>query len=230
MVAVSKNKTSQQTELSALTLKAALEQLPALATAKFVKTSESVDISLHLGVDPRKMTVRGVCRLPNGLGKQVRVAVFAAQDDAKAAEKAGANKVGMEDLAEQIQKGEMPYDVVIAHPDAMGIVGKLAKKLGPKGLMPNPKLGTVTKDIADAVTSALAGQAKFKLDKAGIVHCSIGRVDFKPEQLEENIMTLLQTIKKLKPAAAKGQYMQKLYITTTMADKALPVDISKLVI
>ena len=229
MVALS-NKTSQQTEVSLMALSSAIEQLPALATAKFVKAPESVDISLHLGVDPRKMTVRGVCRLPNGLGKQVRVAVFAAQDAAKAAEKAGAHKVGMDDLAELMQKGEMNYDVVIAHPEAMGIVGKLAKKLGPKGLMPNPKLGTVTTDVADAVTNALAGQAKFKLDKAGIVHCSIGRVDFKAKQIEENLMTLLQTIKKLKPAAAKGQYMQKLYITTTMADKALAIDLSKLVI
>ena len=225
-----KKKQLQQSESHILSLTDAIGQLPEMATAKFKKSTESVDISLHLGVDPRKMTVRGVCKLPHGLGKKVRVAVFAAQDAAKDAKKAGADIVGMEDLAESMQKGELDYDVVIAHPDAMGLVGKLAKKLGPKGLMPNPKLGTVTKDIAEAVTSAIAGQAKFKLDKAGIIHCSIGRVDFAAGKIEENLLELLKTVKKLKPAAAKGQYMQKLYLTTTMASKALQVDLSKLMV
>ncbi len=228
MATTMKNNPQQQEEASILALTSALKLLPDLAKAKFVKTAESVDVSLHLGVDPRKMTVRGVCRLPHGLGKEVRVAVFAAQDAAKEAKKSGADRVGMEDLAEEMQKGEINYDVIIAHPEAMGLVGKLAKKLGPKGLMPNPKLGTVTTDVVDAVKSALAGQAKFKLDKAGIIHCSIGRVNFKENQLEENLLALLQTIKKLKPAAAKGQYMQKLYVTTTMANKAVQIDLSKL--
>ncbi|MEC8978456.1 MAG: 50S ribosomal protein L1 [Pseudomonadota bacterium] len=204
----------------------ALKQIPELAKSKFV---ESVDVSLHLGVDPRKMMVRGVCHLPHGLGKSVKIAVFAESEDAKAATKAGANRVGMDDLAEEITADKCDYDVVIAHPNAMGLVGKLAKKLGPKGLMPNPKMGTVTKDVATAVTQALAGQAKFRLDKAGIIHCSIGRADFSANKLEENLMELLKSIKKLKPAASKGQYMQKLYLSTTMGKQSLPVDLSKLV-
>lgn len=227
MTAVKKKQAN--TDCAAQDLQTVLSQLPQLATAKFVKTKESVDISLHLGVDPRKMTVRGVCKLPHGLGKSVKVAVFAAQDNAKAAQEAGAVRVGMEDLAEEVQKGEMDYDVVIAHPDAMGIVGKLAKKLGPRGIMPNPKLGTVTKDVASAVKDAVKGQATFKLDKAGIIHCSIGRIDFKAEQLKENLTALLQTVKKLKPAASKGQYMQKLYLTTTMAKKALLVELGDII-
>ena len=204
----------------------ALKQIPELAKSKFV---ESVDVSLHLGVDPRKMMVRGVCHLPHGLGKSVKIAVFAESEDAKAATKAGANRVGMDDLAEEITADKCDYDVVIAHPNAMGLVGKLAKKLGPKGLMPNPKMGTVTKDVATAVTQALAGQAKFRLDKAGIIHCSIGRADFSANKLEENLMELLKSIKKHKPAASKGQYMQKLYLSTTMGKQSLPVDLSKLV-
>ena len=213
-----------------VSLKDALTMLPDLATAKF---DESVDMSLHLGVDPRKMMVRGVCPMPHGLGKDVKVAVFATGDLAKQAKDAGAHFVGLDDLAEQVQKDEINFDVCIASPDTMAVVGKLGKKLGPKGIMPNPKLGTVTKDVADAVAKALAGQASFKLDKSskntGIVHCTIGKVGFSSDKLEDNLLALLQTLRKLKPASAKGQYMQKLYLSTTMGKGSLRVDLAGLV-
>ena len=211
-------------------LKDALNQLPDLAGAKF---DESVDVSLHLGVDARKMMIRGVCPMPHGLGKEVKVAVFASGDAAKEAKDAGAYLVGLDDLAEQVMKGEMDFDVCIATPDTMGVVGKLGKKLGPKGIMPNPKLGTVTKDVKGAVKQALAGQATFKLDKSGqntgIIHCSIGKASFSADKLEGNLLSLLQTVKKMKPPAGKGQYMQKLYLSTTMGKSSIRVDLNSLV-
>jgi large subunit ribosomal protein L1 len=195
------------------------------APAKFV---EKVDISLQTGIDARKMMVRGMARLPNGTGKSVSVAVFATGDLAKSAEKAGAHRVGFEDLFEELKGDDWNYDVIIATPEAMAMVGKLGKKLGPKGLMPNPKLGTVTSDVQKAVTSALAGQVQFKLDKAGIIHCSIGTVEFSNQALEENLLALLSEVKKSKPAAAKGQYLRKLSVSTTMSKGSYLVDLTKL--
>ncbi len=185
------------------------------AGAKFV---ESVDVAVNLGVDPKKsdQVVRGASVLPNGTGKVVRVAVFAQGDQAKAAEAAGADIVGFEDLAETIKKGEMDFDVVIASPDAMRIVGQLGQILGPRGLMPNPKVGTVTSDVAGAVNNAKAGQVRYRADKTGIVHCSIGKVDFEPQKLVENLATLIADLVKAKPSAAKGIYLKKVVVSSTM--------------
>ncbi|MDG1249089.1 MAG: 50S ribosomal protein L1 [Gammaproteobacteria bacterium] len=185
------------------------------AGAKFV---ESVDVAVNLGVDPKKsdQVVRGASVLPNGTGKVVRVAVFAQGDQAKAAEAAGADIVGFEDLAETIKKGEMNFDVVIASPDAMRIVGQLGQILGPRGLMPNPKVGTVTPDVAGAVNNAKAGQVRYRADKTGIVHCSIGKVDFEPQKLVENLATLIADLVKAKPSAAKGIYLKKVVVSSTM--------------
>lgn len=208
-----------------LALAEAVQQVSEMARAKFIET---VEISLHLGVDPRKMTVRGVCDLPHGSGKQVRVAVFASGQAADDAAKAGAERVGLDDLADDIRNDKCPFDVIIAHPETMAMVGTLGKKLGPKGLMPNPKLGTVSQNVAQAVKQAKAGQSTFKLDKAGIIHCGVGRANFTAEQLAGNIRALLESIRKLKPAAAKGQYMQKMYISTTMSRGAVRVDLTKI--
>jgi len=185
------------------------------AGAKFV---ESVDVAVNLGVDPKKsdQVVRGASVLPNGTGKVVRVAVFAQGDQAKAAQDAGADIVGFEDLAETIKKGEMNFDVVIASPDAMRIVGQLGQILGPRGLMPNPKVGTVTPDVAGAVTNAKAGHVRYRADKTGIVHCSIGKVDFEPQKLVENLATLIADLVKAKPSAAKGIYLKKVVVSSTM--------------
>jgi len=185
------------------------------AGAKFV---ESVDVAVNLGVDPKKsdQVVRGASVLPNGTGKVVRVAVFAQGDQAKAAQDAGADIVGFEDLAETIKKGEMNFDVVIASPDATRIVGQLGQILGPRGLMPNPKVGTVTPDVAGAVTNAKAGQVRYRADKTGIVHCSIGKVDFEPQKLVENLATLIADLVKAKPSAAKGIYLKKVVVSSTM--------------
>ena len=190
---------------------------------------EKVDISLQTGIDARKMMVRGMANLPHGTGKSVKVAVFANGDHAKAAKDAGAHKVGFEDLFEELSGDDWHYDVIIATPDAMAMVGKLGKKLGPKGLMPNPKLGTVTQDVAKAVNDALSGQVQFKLEKAGIIHCSIGTIKFTNEQLEENLLALIAEIKKMRPANAKGQYLKKLFISTTMSRGSCQVDLSKMV-
>ena len=185
------------------------------AAAKFV---ESVDVAVNLGVDPKKsdQVVRGASVLPNGTGKVVRVAVFAQGDQAKAATEAGADIVGFEDLAETIKKGEMDFDVVIASPDAMRIVGQLGQILGPRGLMPNPKVGTVTPDVAGAVNNAKAGQVRYRADKTGIVHCSIGKVDFEPQKLVENLATLIADLVKAKPSAAKGIYLKSVVVSSTM--------------
>ncbi len=186
-----------------------------LSTVKF---NESVDVSVNLGVDPRKsdQVVRGATVLPNGTGKTVRVAVFAQGANADAAKEAGADIVGLDDLAEEVKKGNMDFDVVIASPDAMRVVGQLGQILGPRGLMPNPKVGTVTQDVATAVKNAKAGQVRYRTDKAGIIHCPIGKVDFEAQSLQENLQALLADLNKAKPTSAKGVYMKKVTVSTTM--------------
>ena len=186
-----------------------------LANAKF---SESIDVAVNLGVDPKKsdQVVRGSTVLPNGTGKTVRVAVFAQGENADAAKEAGADIVGMDDLAESIKGGDLNFDVVIASPDAMRVVGKLGQILGPRGLMPNPKVGTVTPDVAAAVQNAKAGQVRYRTDKSGILHCQIGTVGFEVEALTQNLEALLTDLNKTKPAASKGQYMQRVSVSSTM--------------
>jgi large subunit ribosomal protein L1 len=193
----------------------ALALVKELASAKF---KESIDVAVNLGVDPRKsdQVVRGSTVLPNGTGKTVRVAVFAQGENASKAQEAGADIVGFEDLAEQVKAGEMNFDVVIATPDAMRVVGQLGQILGPRGLMPNPKVGTVTADVATAVKNAKAGQVRYRTDKAGIVHCPIGRADFEIPALKENLQMLLTDLKKAKPSSAKGIYLKKLTVSSTM--------------
>jgi large subunit ribosomal protein L1 len=193
----------------------ALALLKELATAKF---RESVDVAVNLGIDARKsdQNVRGATVLPNGTGREVRVAVFTQGANAEKAKEAGADIVGMEDLAELVKKGEMNFDVVVASPDAMRVVGQLGQILGPRGLMPNPKVGTVTPDVATAVKNAKAGQVRYRNDKNGIIHSTIGKVDFEDAKLQENLVALLDALKKAKPANAKGQYIKKVSISTTM--------------
>ncbi|MET0088575.1 MAG: 50S ribosomal protein L1 [Candidatus Thiodiazotropha sp.] len=183
-----------------------------------VKFPESIDVSVNLGVDARKsdQVVRGASVLPHGTGKTVRVAVFAQGANADAAKEAGADVVGLEDLADDIKAGNMNFDVVIASPDAMRIVGQLGQILGPRGLMPNPKVGTVTPDVAQAVQNAKAGQVRYRTDKAGIIHCSIGKVDFEPQKLKENLESLLVALVKAKPSSAKGVYLRKVTVSSTM--------------
>ena len=194
------------------------EALGLLKELSSVKFTESVDISVNLGVDPKKsdQVVRGATVLPNGTGKEVRVAVFTDGDNARAAKEAGADVVGMEDLAEEVKKGNMDFDVVIASPDAMRVVGQLGQILGPRGLMPNPKVGTVTPNVAEAVKNAKAGQVRYRVDKAGIVHASVGTVKFDVAQLKENIDSLVADLIKAKPTAAKGVYLKKVSVSTTM--------------
>ncbi len=194
------------------------EALQLLKELSMVKFRESVDVSVNLGVDPRKsdQVVRGSTVLPHGTGQSVRVAVFAQGANAEAAREAGADIVGMEDLAEEVKKGNLDFDVVIATPDAMRVVGQLGQILGPRGLMPNPKVGTVTTDVATAVKNAKSGQIRYRTDKAGIIHCTIGKVDFDVNALRENLEALLADLKKAKPAASKGVYMKKVALSTTM--------------
>ncbi len=205
------------------------EALQLLKEVSSVKFTESVDVAVNLGVDPRKsdQVVRGSTVLPHGTGKSVRVAVFAQGANAEAAKEAGADIVGMEDLAEEVKKGNLDFDVVIATPDAMRIVGQLGPILGPRGLMPNPKVGTVTPDVATAVKNAKAGQVRYRTDKAGIIHCTIGKVDFDISALKENLEALLADLKKAKPAASKGTYMKKIALSTTMGP-GLTIDMSSL--
>jgi large subunit ribosomal protein L1 len=193
----------------------ALSLVKQLAVAKF---AESIDVAVNLGVDPRKseQVVRGSTVLPNGTGKTVRVAVFAQGENAAKATAAGADIVGFEDLAEKVKAGELNFDVVIATPDAMRVVGQLGQVLGPRGLMPNPKVGTVTADVETAVRNAKAGQVRYRTDKAGIIHCPIGRSDFEVAALKENLDALLNDLRKAKPASAKGSYVKKLTISSTM--------------
>lgn len=200
-----------------------LKDLPAL------KFNQTVDVAVMLGVDTKKsdQTVRSAVVLPNGTGKSVRVAVFAQGKNAEAALAAGADRVGMEDLAEDMKKGELNYDVVIASPDTMRIVGQLGQILGPKGLMPNPKVGTVATDVAGAVKNAKAGQVRYRADKGGIVHCAIGKIDFTVEALKQNLEALIADLKRVKPTTSKGIYLKKLTVSSTMGP-GLIVDLSSL--
>ncbi|GAA5562177.1 50S ribosomal protein L1 [Acinetobacter seifertii] len=206
------------------TLEEAVEVLNSLPAAKF---KESLDVAVNLGVDPRKsdQVVRGATTLPAGTGKTVRVAVFAQGAQAEAAKEAGADVVGFDDLAESIQGGNLDFDVVIAAPDAMRVVGKLGTILGPRGLMPNPKVGTVTPDVANAVKNAKSGQARYRVDKAGIIHAAIGQVGFDAAAIRQNVETLVADLKKLKPATSKGVYIKKITLSSTMGP-GLTVDVN----
>lgn len=207
----------------------ATEAFDLLRDLSKVKFRESVDVSVNLGVDPRKsdQVVRGSTVLPNGTGKTVRVAVFTQGANADAAREAGADVVGMDDLAEQVRAGELNFDVVIASPDAMRVVGQLGQILGPRGLMPNPKVGTVTPDVATAVRNAKGGQVRYRTDKGGIIHCSIGAVDFESQALAENLDALLADLMKLKPSTSKGIYVRRVTVSSTMGP-GLQVDSSTL--
>jgi len=218
MATISKRKKAAREKVDsqmAYSIDSALALVKELATAKF---AESIDVSVNLGVDPRKsdQVVRGSTVLPNGTGKSVRVAVFAQGENAEKAKAAGADIVGFDDLAETVKGGSMDFDVVIATPDAMRVVGQLGQILGPRGLMPNPKVGTVTADVETAVKNAKAGQVRYRTDKAGIIHCPIGRADFEVSALKENLNMLLADLRKAKPASAKGAYVRKLTVSSTM--------------
>lgn len=204
----------------------AFEVFKSLPKRKF---RESVDVAVNLGVDPRKSDqgVRGSIVLPNGTGRSIRVAVFTSSANVDAASKAGADLVGLEDLAEQVKSGKIDFDVVLATPDAMRVVGQLGQILGPRGLMPNPKDGTVTTDIANAVKNAKIGQVRYRVDKAGVIHCTIGKIDFKTADLLENLDAILSALKKAKPSTAKGVYFKKITLSTTMGP-GLSLDISSL--
>ncbi|MEZ1662068.1 50S ribosomal protein L1 [Pseudomonas aeruginosa] len=200
-----------------------------LAELSTIKFKESVDVAVSLGVDPRKsdQVVRGATVLPNGTGKSVRVAVFTQGPAAEAALAAGADKVGMDELAAEMKGGDLNYDVVIASPDAMRVVGQLGQILGPRGLMPNPKVGTVTPDVATAVKNAKAGQVRFRTDKNGIIHSSVGKVDFEPAKLQQNVEALLADLKRLKPSSSKGVYVKRVTLSTTMGP-GLQIDLASL--
>jgi large subunit ribosomal protein L1 len=194
------------------------EAVDILNSVSKTKFKESIDVAVNLGVDPKKsdQAVRGATTLPHGTGKSVRIAVFAQGDNAEKARGAGADVVGFEDLAEKVKVGELDFDVVIATPDAMRVVGQLGKVLGPRGLMPNPKTGTVTPDVVTAIRNAKSGQVQFRADKAGIVHGSVGKVGFEAKHIKENLEALINDLKKAKPASAKGIYLQKVTLSTTM--------------
>lgn len=208
------------------TLDDALALIKSCAQAKF---AESIDVAVNLGVDPRKsdQVVRGSTVLPNGTGKTVRVAVFTQGANAEAALAAGADKVGMDDLAEEVKAGKLDFDVVIASPDAMRVVGQLGQILGPRGLMPNPKVGTVTPDVATAVKNAKGGQVRYRTDKAGIIHCSIGKSGFEVEALAGNLNALMADLVKAKPSTSKGIYIKRVTVSSTMGP-GVPVDQSSL--
>ena len=209
-----------------MSLEEAIKAVKARAVAKF---DETVEMAVNLGVDPRHadQMVRGVVQLPNGTGKTVRVAVFAKGDKADEATAAGADIVGAEDLAERVQAGDMPFDTVIATPDMMPVVGRLGKVLGPRGLMPNPKLGTVTPNVKEAIAAAKGGQVSFRVEKAGIVHAGIGKASFTEEQLLGNARSLVEALLKAKPAGAKGQYLKRAAVSSTMGP-GVKIDISTL--
>ena len=195
-----------------------VDAIALLKEVSSVKFNESVDVSINLGIDPRKsdQAVRGAVVLPNGIGKTTRVAVFAQAANADAAKAAGADIVGFEDLAESIKAGNLDFDVLIATPDAMRFVGQLGQILGPRGLMPNPKLGTVTTDVSTAVSNAKSGQVQYRADKGGIVHCTIGKLNFEAQQLQQNLDALLSAVKKAKPMTAKGIFLRRLHLSSTM--------------
>jgi len=204
----------------------ALALVKEFATAKF---KESIDVAVNLGIDASKsdQQVRGSTVMPNGIGKAVRVAVFTSGKNQEAALAAGADLVGLEDLAEKVKAGEMNFDVVVASPDAMRVVGQLGQILGPRGLMPNPKVGTVTPDVAGAVKNAKAGQVRYRADKAGVVQCTIGKAEFEAGKLQENLQALLADLQKVKPSTAKGIYLKKISVSSTMGP-GVPVDMSSL--
>ncbi|MCL7941978.1 MULTISPECIES: 50S ribosomal protein L1 [Halomonas] len=205
------------------------EAVALLSELSTVKFKESLDVAINLGVDPRKsdQVVRGATVMPNGTGKDVRVAVFTQGANVDAAKEAGADIVGMDDLAEQVKKGQLDFDVVIASPDAMRVVGQLGQILGPRGLMPNPKVGTVTPDVATAVKNAKAGQVRFRTDKNGIIHTTLGKVDFDASAIQGNLEALVADLKKLKPSTSKGIYLKKVTLSTTMGP-GLTIDHSAL--
>jgi large subunit ribosomal protein L1 len=207
----------------------ALTLLQEIPSANFKKNEESVDAAINLGVDAKRtdQVVRGASVLPNGIGREVRVAVFAQGQNAELAKTSGAEKVGFEDLAASIKAGEIDFDVLIATPDAMRLVGQLGPILGPKGLMPNPKVGTVTPDVVAAVKNAKGGQVRYRTDKAGIIHCTIGKVDFSVNALKENLEALIIDLKRAKPSTSKGQYLKKITISSTMGPGII-VDIASL--
>lgn len=210
-------------------LYAVTEAVDLLKSCSKVKFNEAMDVSFNLGVDPRisDQVVRGATVLPNGTGRAVKVAVFAQGDLAQAALAAGADRVGFEDLAEAIKAGDLDFDVVIATPDAMRLVGQLGQVLGPRGLMPNPKVGTVSPDVAKAVKNAKSGQVRYRTEKAGLVHCTIGKVSFETSALIENLKALIADLKKAKPASSKGVYLKKITLSTTMGP-GLVIDLASL--
>ena len=218
MAKLSKRNTAIREKIDSTRQYAIDEGLALLKELSTVKFDESVDAAINLGVDPRKsdQNVRGSSVLPNGTGKVVRVAVFTQGDNVDKAKAAGADIVGMQDLADSMKGGDLNYDVVIASPDAMGVVGQLGQLLGPRGLMPNPKVGTVSPDVATAVQNAKGGQVRYRTDKGGIIHCTIGKSSFEVTQLRENLESLLADLKKAKPSSAKGVYLKKISISTTM--------------
>lgn len=218
MASISKRRKSLASKVDRAKAYAALDAMKLVKETATAKFDESVDVAVNLGIDTKKsdQTVRGSVLLPAGTGKKVRVAVFAQGDKAQAAKAAGAELVGMEDLAETIKGGSMEFDVVIAAPDAMRVVGQLGQILGPRGLMPNPKVGTVTPDVAAAVKNAKGGQVQFRADKTGIVQCTIGRASFTPEQLRDNLGALLEALNKSKPASTKGIFLKKVSVSSTM--------------
>ncbi|HSF78331.1 MAG TPA: 50S ribosomal protein L1 [Steroidobacteraceae bacterium] len=218
MAAVAKRQKAWTEKLQpgrAYPIEEALALVKEFATAKF---NEAVDVAVNLGIDAAKsdQQVRGSTIMPNGIGKTVRVAVFTQGKNADAAREAGADIVGLEDLAEKVKAGQIDFDVVVASPDAMRVVGQLGQILGPRGLMPNPKVGTVTPDVANAVKNAKAGQVRYRCDKGGIVHCTIGKANFEPTALKENLMALLADLQKAKPSTAKGVYVQNVTVSSTM--------------
>ncbi|MBI3899951.1 MAG: 50S ribosomal protein L1 [Gammaproteobacteria bacterium] len=218
MAHIGKRIKAQRAKFDAVKTYAIDEALKLLKTTASAKFDESVDVAINLGIDAKKsdQTVRGTAVMPRGTGKKVRIAVFAEGAAAEAAKKAGADIVGFQDLADRIKAGQIDFDLVIATPEAMKIVGGLGQILGPRGLMPNPKVGTVTPNVAKAVEGAKAGQAQYRADKAGIVHCAIGKASFEADALKENFQSLMAAVNKSKPATAKGAYIKKITLSTTM--------------
>ena len=223
MASLSKRSRANKEKVSRTEAKSIDDALALVCDIANTQFKESVDVAVNLGVDPRKsdQVVRGSTMLPHGTGKNVRVAVFAQGENADKAKAAGADVVGLEDLAESMKGGDLAYDTVIATPDTMKVVGQLGRVLGPRGLMPNPKVGTVTQDVEAAVKNAKAGQIRDRTDKAGIIHCPIGRTDFESSALKENLGALLVDLRKAQPASAKGVYMKKLTVSSTMGPGVL---------
>lgn len=230
MAKLTKRMKAAQSKVEAQKFYAVADALTLVKDTASAKFDESVDVAIQLGIDPRKsdQAVRGAAVLPEGTGKTVRVAVFAQGAKAEEAKAAGADIVGFDDLAATVKAGQLDFDVVIASPDAMRVVGQLGKILGPRGLMPNPKVGTVTPNVAEAVKNAKAGQVQFRADKAGIIHASIGRASFEAARLETNLKALIDALIKAKPASAKGQYLRKVSVSSTMG-VGVRVDVSTVV-